>query len=174
MDTLELVLNSENIGENTIRNIVDKYYPHLLSKEVRDKIKKDKFNILVFNKITSLSIFKDKNYEIKMNTAHPLFYTKEIPNFYIYDKKNHKILMGLNHLDLWSDETQLNQGYKYIMNEELHKSKNVKIIHVVCNFVNVQTKNKTFNLFNVGIKKDRMCYINGLSSIIKDFLNIGK
>jgi hypothetical protein len=96
-----------------------------------------------------------------------LYETSEIPDWYILDKTTHRVLIGMNQLDLWSGGHQINRGFKYINNNE---NINAKIVCVVCNKVQLKsTKNKIFKLFQMGFTNNTLCYINNLKNIIESY-----
>ncbi len=110
--------------------------------------------------------------ELKFEEKHPKFHTDEIPDWYLYDKKINKIILGFNQLDLWSGGHQLNRGSKYILDENKH-TEDQKTLCIVCNYIKLHSiKNKVYTLFNIGFEKDRLCYPRGLEDIIIKYFNI--
>ena len=97
--------------------------------------------------------------------------TSEIPDWYIKNIKNNKVIIGMNQLDLWGGGQQINRGSKYLIDCKFNNDK-TKLLCVVCNEIKFKNKkNKAFNFFDIGFKNDTLCYLNTLETIIKKFLD---
>ncbi len=53
-----------------------------------------------------------------------------------------------------------------------HNNKNSKLLCVICNEIQFKSKNKIYNLFEVGFENNTLCYINNLQNIIYSFFNL--
>lgn len=92
--------------------------------------------------------------------------TDEIPDWYIYDKNQNKLLIGMNQLDLWKGGAQSNRGTKYISNR--YTTPHSKLLCIVCNKIKINSnKSKVYRLFNCGFNNNTLCYVNNLENIIR-------
>lgn len=64
----------------------------------------------------------------------------------------------MNQLDLWRGGAQINRGYKYIVNNK-YNSRDIKMICVICNDVDIKSKNKIYEIFNIGFRDKTLTYI---------------
>ena len=143
---------------------------HIIPAGSKGARRGNKFNNIIKNHILNLKL--DENiFEIDFEKNCPIMKTDEKPDWYVYDKINKKSIIGMNQLDLWGGGAQLNRGFKYI-NDNKCNTKNCKLLCVVCNYTQLKSKNKKFNLLNNGFKNDTLCYINNLETIIKNFFDI--
>lgn len=167
---LKNVLKNNNIETTSIENIVNDYITELIPAGTKGVIRGNMFNKYIEDYILSLSELIDNNYEICFEKKHEKYETSEIPDWYIYDKLNDKILIGMNQLDLWSGGHQINRGTKYIYS---NISNNAKLVCVVCSFIQLKKiNNKVFKILYDGIINKRLCYKNGLKEIIYDYFNL--
>lgn len=87
----------------------------------------------------------------------------EIPDFYILNKTNNKLIIGMNQLDLWNGGHQINRGYKYIIDNKFN-TKKIKLLCIICNEIHFSnTKNKVYKLFDVGFSNNTLCYLNNIN-----------
>ena len=164
------ILKDVGIEENKITEIKNKYILELIPAGTKGVIRGNKFNQLVKNHIIDLKLNK-KIYEIKFEIKCDNIETSEIPDWYIKNKKNNKVIIGMNQLDLWAGGQQRNRGSKYLIDCKFN-NENSKLLCVICNEIKFKTNNnKTFNFFEIGFKNDTLCYLNNLETIIKKFLD---
>jgi hypothetical protein len=186
---LPVYKKSESVIEELKKQekMLDKY----VDSETKEKILSDPENILQlipagtkgvirgnkFNEIVKLAILEkntdSERFEIcfeescKVNGNE----TSEKPDWYILEKSTGKIIIGMNQLDLWSGGAQTNRGSKYIEGNK-HNSDKSKLLCVVCNEIQLSSKNnKTYKLFETGFKDDTLCYLNNLQNIIRSYFN---
>jgi hypothetical protein len=177
--TLQANLEALSIPDEFIANIVndtDILSNFCIPAGTKGAIRGYEFNRLVQEEIVNIvKSFPDNkrfnyNFEKKPNVAKSKIH--EIPDWYIYDNVTKKTLIGMNQLDLWSGGQQTNRAAKYILNEDLHKNKNIKIVSVVCKNYKLQSEvNKVYRIFQVGFEKSRLCYLGNLTNIINDYFN---
>jgi hypothetical protein len=166
-------MEKEKLSEDTIKNILNNVIIQLIPPGTKGVIKGNMFNKIVKEKILSFNKLSKDEYIINFEKKHESYLTDEIPDFYIYNIKNKKIVIGMNQLDLWSGGAQINRGSKYILEEEKHKNSNIKFLSVVCNFKKFTSEsNKAFKICRVGFEKERLCYIKNLENIVYDFFEI--
>jgi hypothetical protein len=171
IENLKQVLQNNNISSETQTNIIDEYIIGLIPAGTKGVIRGNKFNNLVKNYINSLNLSTDR-FEIEYEKKHDIYITSEIPDWYIYDKENKKIIIGMNQLDLWGGGQQYNRGYKYLFHNH-HNNQNSKLVCVVCNFCKITSvKNKTYRLFEKGFTDNTLCYINGIKDIVYEYFNM--
>jgi hypothetical protein len=163
---LEKYLDNEIIQE-----IINEYLLHLIPAGTKGVIRGNKFNYIVKQFIINLKL----NYEdfiICFEEKCIEHLTSEIPDWYILEKKNNKIIIGMNQLDLWNGGQQINRGYKYLENNK-HNKENSKLLCVICNEIQFKNnKNKTFKLFELGFNNNTLCYLNNLQNIIFTYFNL--
>lgn len=166
-------LEKEKISENSIKNILNDVITQLIPAGTKGVIKGNMFNKIIKEKILSFDKLSKEIYNIEFEKKHEDYITDEIPDFYIYNTKTKKIIIGMNQLDLWSGGAQINRGSKYIVDEEKHSNKNMKLLSVVCNIKKFTSKsNKAFKICSIGFEKNRLCYIKNLENIVYDFFEI--
>lgn len=150
--------------------IINEYLQKLIPAGTKGVIRGNKFNYIVKNYIIELQLNSDR-FEVNFEKKCELFKTTEIPDWYILDKNQNKILIGMNQLDLWNGGQQLNRGYKYLI-ENSHNTYNSKLICVVCNFIQLKSnKNKVYKLFEIGFTNNTLCYLKNLNNIILSYFN---
>jgi hypothetical protein len=160
------------IDDNTRQKIIDEYLPQLIPAGTKGVIRGNKFNRIVKEHIESLNLDKDI-FEVCFEKNCSIHRTSEIPDWYILDKINNKVLIGMNQLDLWSGGAQTNRGSKYIFNNE-HNSSNSKLLCVVCNEIPQfkNNKKKVYKIFEKGFENNTLCYLNNLNNIINQYFSI--
>lgn len=169
IETLKNILD-KYVPQNISSKIIKEYTPNLIPAGTKGVIRGNYFNKYIKDYLEELS--EIKYLELKFEKKHEKFKTDEIPDWYLFDKKSNKIIIGFNQLDLWSGGQQINRGSKYILDENKHTI-NQKVLCVVCNDIELKsTKNKAYNLFNIGFEKDRLCYTNGLKDIIIKYFDL--
>jgi len=157
------------IDEETKQKIIQEYLLQLIPAGTKGVIRGNKFNNIVKQFITKLSLDTDR-FEICFEKKCEGHFTTEIPDWYIREKSSGKVIIGMNQIDLWSGGQQTNRGSKYILNDDFHKNETVKIISVISKFVELDSyNNKVFKIFEKGLKLDRLCYVNNLENIIYKF-----
>lgn len=169
IDKLIDVLKDVGIQNNKITEIKNKYILELIPPGTKGVIRGNKFNQIVKEYITNLKLDK-KIYEICFEKKCEDIETSEKPDWYIKNKKNNKIIIGMNQMDLWGGGHQINRGSKYLIDCKFNNDK-TKLLCVVCNEIQFDKKNKVFNFFEIGFKNDTLCYLNNLETIIKKFLD---
>lgn len=173
IDKLNKILINNNIIEETRNKIIDDYILDLIPAGLKGVIRGNKFNKIVEKYIKELNFLKGEDYEIEFEKKSNFYDTNEIPDWYIFNKKTNKIIIGMNQLDLWSGGQQINRGSKYIL--EFNNTEKVKMVSVVCNEIKFKSeKSKAFNLFKKGYENDTLCHIKNLENIIEDFFKITK
>jgi len=159
------------IDDDTKQKIIDEYIPQLIPAGTKGVIRGNKFNKIVKEHIIMLNLDKDR-FEICFEKKCSIHNTTEIPDWYILDKSNNKVIIGMNQLDLWSGGHQTNRGSKYIDNME-HNSNNSKLLCVVCYEIQFKSdKNKAYKLFEKGFENNTLCYLNNISNIINLYFSI--
>jgi hypothetical protein len=168
IEKLENILN-KYINDNTIKNnIINDYLLELIPPGTKGVIRGNKFNNIIKNYILNLNLDKNR-FIISFEKKCDYFITDEIPDWYIYDLYNNKVIIGMNQLDLWNGGQQINRGYKYILNNNYDNINN-KLLCIVCNKIILKSKNnKIYKLFEIGFKNNTLCYINNLKFIILSF-----
>jgi hypothetical protein len=167
IEKLKKSLDNESIDEDKQKRIINNFISQLIPPGTKGVIRGNMFNKIVKEHILSLNLDKER-FDIKFEKKSEIFVTSEIPDWYIYDKEQNKIIIGMNQLDLWNGGQQLNRGSKYIIN--YNNRTNCKLLCVVCNNIIIKNNNnKIFKLFDIGLKNNTLCYINGLSNIINNY-----
>jgi len=165
INLLKGVLLKEDIETIKIDSILNNFVLSLVPAGTKGVIRGNIFNQIVKNKILSYDFLTD-DYIVKFEEKHPDFETSEIPDWYIYHKKQKKIIIGMNQLDLWSGGQQINRGSKYVIDAK--EIPNYKLVSVVCNDIKIKAnKSKTYTLFDIGFEKKNLCFLNGLKEIVE-------
>ena len=165
--------------DDKIQGIIKDYLLQLIPAGTKGVIRGNKFNKIVKEYIILLDLDKSR-FEVCFEKKSAIRNTTEIPDWYILDKSNNRILIGMNQLDLWSGGHQTNRGAKYIDIEKKIKEdnssssgSNSKLLCVVCYEKQFKSdKNKTYKLFVSGIENNTLCYLKNLSNIIRSYFAI--
>ena len=113
--------------------------------------------------------FGDKKFKIAVQKKHLVYNTDEIPNQYIENKENDKVVIGMNQIDLWSGGHQTNRGLKYV-NFSFDNVK-CKFLSIICAKTNVSNTNtKKFKILSMGFEKKNLCYPKEMCNVIKSHL----
>ena len=158
------------IDEETKQKIIQEYLLQLIPAGTKGVIRGNKFNKIVKQFITNLSLDSDR-FEILFEKKCESHFTDEIPDWYILEKSTNKIIIGMNQLDLTSGGHQINRGYKYLIDNK-HNNENSKLLCVICNEIEFRSnKNKAYKLFETGFENNTLCYLNNLQNIITSYFN---
>jgi hypothetical protein len=161
----------KHIGEETKQIIIKEYLLQLIPAGTKGVIRGNKFNTIVKNYITNMKLNKNK-FEICFEKKCQHHMTEEIPDWYILERTSHKIIIGMNQLDLWGGGHQINRGSKYILNNK-HNNENSKLLCVICNEIQLKSKNnKAYQLFETGFENNTLCYLKNLQNIITSYFNL--
>lgn len=156
----------EKYDVNCKKYIVDEYILNLIPPGTKGVIKGNKFNNIVRNYLSCIDF--PEEIELKFEEKCKEFETDEIPDWYILNNKNKKIIIGMNQLDLWNGGHQLNRGYKYINSDF---GNDVKLVSVVANYTQLKGyDNKIYKIFDTGFRRNNLCYLKNLESIINKFI----
>lgn len=158
------------IDKITKQKILQEYILELIPPGTKGVIRGNKFNSIVKNYILKMELDTNK-FNICFEKKCKEHITTEIPDWYIMETSNNKIIIGMNQLDLWKGGQQLNRGYKYIIKNE-NNNGNSKLLCVVCNGIQLKkTTNKVFKLIQTGFENNTLCYLNNLENIITTYFN---
>lgn len=152
IDELKQILKLNGVEDDKIEKIINDYIIKLVPPGTKGVIKGNNFNMYIKECILSLDGIKNEDvFIINFEKKHINFPTDEIPDWYIYNKKKDIIMIGMNQLDLWSGDQQINRGFKYINIKNDEKS---KIVCVVCNLVLLKKIKliKYMNFLTMGLK----------------------
>lgn len=170
INKLTTILKDFEIDDNKIMEITNKYILELIPAGTKGVIRGNNFNKIVKNYIENLKL-DPKIYEIGFEKNCSDIKTSEIPDWFIKNKTNNKIIIGMNQLDLWGGGEQTNRGSKYLIDCQLN-NETTKLLCVICNKIKFKTeRSKAFKFFQVGFQNDTLCYLNNLNSILEKFLN---
>jgi len=159
------------IDEETKQKIIKEYLPQLIPAGTKGVIRGNKFNSIVKQYITNLSLDTER-FEINFEKICECHFTTEIPDWYILEKSTNKIIIGMNQLDLCSSGHQINRGFKYLIDNK-HNNEKSKLLCVICNEIQFKSnKNKAYKLFETGFKNNTLCYLNNLHNIINLYFAI--
>jgi hypothetical protein len=157
-------------NEETIQKIIQDYLLELIPAGTKGVIRGNKFNKLVKNFIKKLEL-DNTRFEIYFEKKCEIYFTSEIPDWYILEKSTNKIIIGMNQLDLSSGGHQTNRGSKYLI-DNIHNTTSSKLLCVVCNEIQFKTtKSKAYALYKIGFDNNTLCYLNNLQNIIKSYFN---
>jgi hypothetical protein len=162
------ILDKYTNNAETNKQIIEEYLMQLIPAGTKGVVRGNQFNRIVKRRILNMG-FDVEKFEICFEKKCNEHMTTEIPDWYILEKSTHKIMIGMNQLDLWRGGQQLNRGSKYIENN-IHNNEKSKLVCVVCNEIQFTSKNnKAYKLFEIGFKHNTLCYINGLQNTITSY-----
>lgn len=164
------ILGKYDIEQDIQQKIVNEYFLDMIPAGTKGVIRGNKFNNIIKDSITSLQLDTSR-FEICFEKKCEIYSTSEIPDWYILDKTTNKIIIGMNQLDLWSGGQQRNRGSYYLENNK-HNNEFSKLLCVVCNEIQFQTKNKAYKLFDIGFRNNTLCYLKNLDKIIKCYFDL--
>jgi len=170
VNTLSNILEKHvEISTETREAILEEYLLKMISPGLKGQKRGEYFNKIVREKIESFQLSPDI-YEVAFEKNCNLAPTKEKPDWYIIDKIQNKTLIGMNQVDLWGGGQQTNRAAKYILEDPFEHLPNVKLIGVVCYFIELKSnKNKSFKILEKGFEKNTICYLKSLEQRIKEF-----
>ena len=170
INELTQILRESKISDDIIDEIKNKYILKLIPPGTKGIIRGIRFNKIVKEYIINLKL-DNIVFDIQFETKCLDIKTSEIPDWYIKNKQNNKIIIGMNQLSLVGGGQQINRGSKYILETKLN-THNTKLLCVVCNKIKINsTTNKQYEIYKKGFDDNTLCYINNLSVIINDFFN---
>lgn len=159
------------IDKETKQKIIQEYLLQLIPAGTKGVIRGNKFNNIVKQFITKLSLDADQ-FEICYEKKSEGHFTTEIPDWYILEKITNKIIIGMNQLDLTSGGHQINRGYKYLIDNK-HNNENSRLLCVICNEIQFKSnKNKAYKLFEIGFNNNTLCYLKNIKFIVYDYFGI--
>jgi hypothetical protein len=166
------ILENYHIEPDTQQKIIDDYVIHLIPAGTKGVIRGNKFNNIIKDFITSLQLDPyPSRFEICFEKKCELYSTSEIPDWYILDRTTHQVILGMNQLDLWGGGHQSNRGSHYLENDK-YNNESCKLLCVVCNEIQFQTKTKAYKLFEIGFRNNTLCYLKNLDNIIRSFFKL--
>ena len=95
INKLKNILKKHKVSEKQQEDIVDDYIIDLVPPGTKGVIRGNKFNHIVKDIILEMKL-DEKIFDIQFEKKHEDYDTSEIPDWYIYDKKNDKIVIGMN------------------------------------------------------------------------------
>ena len=166
------VLMSEKISLCKIKRIISQLTYFSIPAGTKGSIRGLAFNKMV-GKMLKRLVNKKKYITLKFEAKHPLM--SEKADWMLINNNNKKVLIGYNQLDLWHGGAQINRASKYILDEVMHQSlskKRIKVLSVVARIPTPfkSTKNKTYHIFDVGLRKKRLFYLEGLKNFVAQWL----
>ncbi len=171
IDKLTNILENHHIDDNKKSSIINDYLIELVPPGTKGVIRGNKFNSIVKETIENLKLDSNR-FEVCFEKNCTQCNTSEKPDWYILDKSNNKVIIGMNQLDLWNGGQQSNRGSKYIIDNKINTNKS-KLLCVICNEINfVSNKNKAYKLFKEGYNNNTLCYIKNIENIINKFFEI--
>lgn len=150
-------------------NIINDWLPNLVPAGTKGVIRGNQFNQIVKNLILSFNL-EPEIYDIQFETQHPDHVMPEKPDWYIYNKTNRKIVVGMSQVSLWGGGQQDNRGSKYISVNNQYNNEHCKLLCVVCDHIQFKSNNKTCKMFKIGFETNTICYLNGLHKKVMAFL----
>jgi hypothetical protein len=174
-DTNFNLLSAKNKKE--IENLISN------APRTKGKLMDNMFNEIINIFINSLTIRYDGRFEFGFKSIHKNFnlpnHLDKVPDWYIYDKLDDKILYCYNRRNLWHSDRDRKKGMEYIVkNKEKNNTDNMKILFIVADDTSIKQyirkgeKTDKANIFETGFENDTLCYLGGLLRIINNFFNL--
>lgn len=141
-----------------------------ISPGLLGNIRGKKHDKIIEKKIKSFKLSPER-FTIRFEHKPPNIEIAERPDWYIYDKKTKKTIIGMNQIDIFKGGHQTNRGDKYLIDNK-YNNENTKLLCVICNKTQIKNKNsKAYKFFNVGFTNDTLCYIKNIYNIINTYFN---
>jgi hypothetical protein len=157
---------SRACSETDKRRIMNDYKTQLIPPGLKGVVRGNKFNKIVEQYLNSVNLDTTR-FNICFEKGHLNHPTSEIPDWYIYEPKTDRIIIGMNQLDLWSGGHQTNRASKYLYHKN---TDSCKLVCVVCNDKQFKSENsKDYKLVKHGFENDTLCYLNNLQNIIVSY-----
>jgi hypothetical protein len=99
---LHKILETNDVEKIVIDKILYEYILELIPPGTKGVIRGNKFNEIIKLNILNMNLNKDI-YDIKFEQNVSGNKITEIPDWYILNKKNDKLIIGMNQLDLWNE-----------------------------------------------------------------------
>jgi hypothetical protein len=166
--SLQNVLKKHISNETDITNILNEYTPELIPPGLKGNVRGTQFNKHV-ERLLKDKFADNEVYDVVCEKYPPIENClHEIPDWYVFDKRTSKYIVGYNQIDLWSGGEQSNRGFKYVVDDKLHNDVIITVVSVICSKPRKLTdKSKIYHMFKVGIEKDRICFCKNLCSLIE-------
>ena len=171
INNLKKLLIKYKINKNKRKLIINDYIYELIPPGTKSYIRGNKFNNIVKENIQKINLDNNR-FEVCFEKQFNSNIISEIPDWYIFDKLNNKLLLGMNQLDFFKGGHQINRGSKYLINN-IHNNNKSKLLCVIANKIQLKSiNNKIFTLFKIGYNNNTLCYLNNINNIIKDYFNL--
>ena len=163
---MKLILKSNNFEDDVMDNIFWNCRKYILSAKDKTLIQEHVFGSIVKDKIRSFDL-PSNLFEIEHDSEYIPLTNLEKQSWFIRNRLTNKVLIGVNHMNLWKDRNSVNLFEKYMNFKS--ESENVEIVCIVASSIfHTSERSKTFKLFKTGFDSNRLCYINGLKKVIDD------
>ena len=168
---LERILIQHNVEHEKTQHIIkDCMKDFIIPPGSKGNACGNKFNQIIKDHILTLGLSRDR-FDIAFEEKHKKHIIDEIPDWYIYDKHDDKILIGMNQLSLWGGGAQSNRGGKYL--NEKNNTEKFKLLCVVCNKTKIKkSSNRTYKIFDIGFKNNTLCYKGGIKKIVEQYFGL--
>lgn len=167
------ILQKYIIDEEQRKECLSSVMHYMVAPGLKGQVRGYQFNKLV-EEILTCQYGNNDDYDVKFEKRPTLDISiQEIPDWYVHNKTNNKIIVGYNQIDLWSGGEQTNRGGKYVLDDNLHRHEDLMFLSVVCRKPEKKftRKSKVFCLFKEGIEKERLCFPSNLCALIKQKLD---
>jgi hypothetical protein len=119
------------------------------------------FNGIVTSHIVALALSPDR-FDVAFNTRCPLPIVDHVPDWYIFEKATHKLLVGINQLNLSGCGSRVAMYIDSGVSGDVSVSVSVKYLCVLGNHERVSAKGRVHDLFAAGFTNNTVCFVKQL------------
>ena len=160
------ILLTTDIHDTVHRSIYNRIRALLIPVASKTATRIRVFNDIVETAITVLGLNADQ-FEVAFNTHCPLTTIDHVPDWYILGKATHKLIVGINQLNLNGSSNHIHRAATYIEHGlDGHDDVLVKYLCVLANHERSSGKGRVPDLLAIGFKHTTICFVNQLRDVI--------
>ena len=171
----DILVKNAHMSKETWESIYNEYGPYLVKAGTKGSIRGNVFNHVVKEEIESINSKRARKLIIKFEKKHEVHVTDEIPDFTVEDPITHKVLIGMNQIDMWGGGQQVNRLTKYMTISM--SDNNMHLVSCVARKFkindNTKTNSKVYQAINKGFSEGYIIYRSQLESLINSFFESG-
>lgn len=161
------VLFTADIHARVHDSIYARIRPLLIPEAVKTATRVRVFHEIVTAHIVDLALSPDR-FDVAFNTRCPLPAVDHVPDWYIFEKATHKLLVGINQLNLSGCRSRVAM-YIDSGSNGVDFDGNVKYLCVLGNHERVSAKGRIHDLFVAGFTNNTVCFVKQLRDVIRAY-----
>ncbi len=166
------VLFTADIHARVHDSIYARIRPLLIPEAVKTATRVRVFHDIVTAHIVDLALSPDR-FDVAFNTRCPLPAVDHVPDWYIFEKATHKLLVGINQLNLSGCRGRaamyIDSDFDFGSNGVV--SGDVKYLCVLGNHERVSAKGRIHDLFVAGFTNNTVCFVKQLRDVIRAYFS---